>query len=58
MRHSVGWYEGDTLVIDTVGIKVAPFSVSWNKRNAENPLVDPKGAKIGGPITLARSDVT
>ena len=24
--HSVGWYEGDTLVIDTVGIKVAPFS--------------------------------
>jgi hypothetical protein len=21
--HSVGWYEGDTLVIDTVGIKVA-----------------------------------
>jgi hypothetical protein len=24
--HSVGRYEGDTLVIDTVGIKVAPFS--------------------------------
>ena len=24
--HSVGWYEGDTLVIDTVSIKVAPFS--------------------------------
>ena len=24
--HSVGWYEDDTLVIDTVGIKVAPFS--------------------------------
>jgi hypothetical protein len=24
--HSVGWYEGDTLVIDTVGIKVAPFA--------------------------------
>ena len=24
--HSVGWFEGDTLVIDTVGIKVAPFS--------------------------------
>jgi hypothetical protein len=24
--NSVGWYEGDTLVIDTVGIKVAPFS--------------------------------
>jgi hypothetical protein len=24
--HSVGWYEGDALVIDTVGIKVAPFS--------------------------------
>ena len=24
--HSVGWYEGDTLVIDTVGIKDAPFS--------------------------------
>jgi hypothetical protein len=24
--HSVGWYEGDTLVIDTVGIKVAPIS--------------------------------
>ena len=24
--HSVGHYEGDTLVIDTVGIKVAPFS--------------------------------
>jgi hypothetical protein len=24
--HSVGWYESDTLVIDTVGIKVAPFS--------------------------------
>ena len=24
--HSVGWYEGDTLVIDTIGIKVAPFS--------------------------------
>jgi hypothetical protein len=25
--HSVGWYEGDTLVVDTVGIiKVAPFS--------------------------------
>jgi hypothetical protein len=25
--HSVGWYEGDTLVIDTVGIKVAPLSM-------------------------------
>ena len=24
--HSVGRYEGDTLVVDTVGIKVAPFS--------------------------------
>jgi hypothetical protein len=24
--HSVGWYEGDTLVIDTVGIKAAPLS--------------------------------
>jgi hypothetical protein len=24
--HSVGWYEGDTLVVDTIGIKVAPFS--------------------------------
>jgi hypothetical protein len=24
--HSVGWYEGDTLVVDTVGIKVAPLS--------------------------------
>jgi hypothetical protein len=24
--HSVGRYEGDTLVIDTIGIKVAPFS--------------------------------
>jgi hypothetical protein len=24
--HSVGWYEGDTLVIDTVSIKVAPIS--------------------------------
>jgi hypothetical protein len=24
--HSVGWYEGDTLVIDTIGIKVGPFS--------------------------------
>jgi hypothetical protein len=24
--NSVGWYEGDTLVIDTVGIKVAPVS--------------------------------
>ena len=24
--ESVGWYEGDTLVVDTVGIKVAPFS--------------------------------
>jgi hypothetical protein len=24
--HSVGWYEGDTLVIDTVGIKVTPLS--------------------------------
>ena len=24
--HSVGWYEGDTLVIDTVGIKAAPPS--------------------------------
>ncbi len=24
--HSVGWYEDDTLMIDTVGIKVAPFS--------------------------------
>ena len=23
---SIGWYEGDTLVIDTVGIKVAPLS--------------------------------
>jgi hypothetical protein len=23
---SVGWYEGDTLVIDTIGIRVAPFS--------------------------------
>jgi hypothetical protein len=25
--HSVGWYEGDTLVVDTVGIKVAPLSM-------------------------------
>jgi hypothetical protein len=25
-RHSVGWYEGDTLVIDTVGVKVASSS--------------------------------
>jgi hypothetical protein len=25
--HSVGHYEGDTLVIDTVGIKVGPFSM-------------------------------
>jgi hypothetical protein len=24
--HSIGWYEGDTLVIDTVGIKVTPPS--------------------------------
>jgi hypothetical protein len=24
--HSVGWYDGDTLVIDTVGIKEAPLS--------------------------------
>jgi hypothetical protein len=24
--HSVGWYEGNTLVIDTVGIKAAPIS--------------------------------
>ena len=24
--HSVGWFEGDTLVIDTVGIKVTPLS--------------------------------
>jgi hypothetical protein len=24
---SVGWYEGDTLVVDTVGIKVAPLSM-------------------------------
>jgi hypothetical protein len=24
--HSVGWYEGDALVIDTVGIKVVPIS--------------------------------
>ena len=24
--HSVGRYEGDTLVVDTIGIKVAPFS--------------------------------
>jgi hypothetical protein len=24
--HSVGWYEGDTLVVDTVGIKEAPLS--------------------------------
>jgi hypothetical protein len=24
--HSVGWFEGDTLVIDTVGIKEAPYS--------------------------------
>lgn len=24
--HPVGWYEGDMLVIDTVGIKVAPLS--------------------------------
>jgi hypothetical protein len=26
LGHSVGWYEGDTLVIDTVGIKVTPLS--------------------------------
>jgi len=25
--HSVGWYEGDTLVVDTIGIKVAPLSM-------------------------------
>jgi hypothetical protein len=24
--ESVGWYEGDSLVVDTIGIKVAPFS--------------------------------
>jgi hypothetical protein len=28
--HSVGHYEGDTLVVDTVGIKVGPFSmIDW-----------------------------
>jgi hypothetical protein len=26
LGHSVGWYEGDTLVIDTIGIKVTPLS--------------------------------
>src|SRR6202049_542431 len=24
---SVGWYEGDTLVIDTIGIKIGPFAM-------------------------------
>lgn len=24
--HSVGWFEGDTLIVDTVGIKVTPLS--------------------------------
>jgi hypothetical protein len=37
--HSVGWYEGDTLVVDTVGIKVAPLS-----------MVDP----FGTPHTVGR----
>jgi hypothetical protein len=28
--HSVGWYEGDALVVDTVGIKVGRFSmIDW-----------------------------
>jgi hypothetical protein len=28
--HSVGHYEGDTLVVDTVGVKVGPFSmIDW-----------------------------
>jgi len=25
---SIGWYEGDTLVIDTVGVKVGPYSMA------------------------------
>jgi hypothetical protein len=26
LGHSVGWYEGDTLVVDTIGIEVTPLS--------------------------------
>ena len=37
--NSVGWYEGDTLVIDTVGIKVAPLST-----------VDPFGTPHSGAL--------
>jgi hypothetical protein len=28
--HSVGWYEGDTLVIDTAGIKATPLSTIYS----------------------------
>jgi hypothetical protein len=53
---SVGHYEGDTLVIDTVGIKVGPFTVADNLGTPQSPamhvieryrLVDYEAAREG-----------
>jgi hypothetical protein len=53
---SVGHYEGDTLVIDTVGIKVGPFTMADNLGTPQTPamhvieryrLVDYEAARAG-----------
>jgi hypothetical protein len=53
---SVGHYEGDTLVIDTVGIKVGPFTMADNLGTPQSPamhvieryrLVDYEAARAG-----------
>jgi hypothetical protein len=53
---SVGHYEGDTLVIDTVGIKVGPFTMADNLGTPQSPamhvieryrLVDYEAAREG-----------
>ena len=50
---SVGRYEGDTLVIDTVGIKVGPFAmVDWYGRR--KPRLCTSSSDIGWLITKSR----
>jgi hypothetical protein len=36
---SIGHYEGDTLVIDTVGIKVGPYSMTDNYNSPQSPAL-------------------
>jgi hypothetical protein len=50
--HSVGWYEADTLVIDTVGIKAAPFATvdSFGTPHGKNLHVVERYRLIDGEV--------